>query len=418
MASYKKLIKELGSGILTGASDDDPAAIGTYAQAGSRYGYGLLWMSLFTIWPLYAIQEMSGRLGLVTGRGLVGLIRMHVSVRWGTLITVLLLVANTVTIGADLSIMAAAARLLVVGPNWLYVILFAVLITVSQVLFPYQRYVKILRWLTLSLLAYVAASFFFNHQWTLAIGQTILPSIPTGGDVWLMIVAVLGTTISPYISFWQSNEEVEQEIARGKTTIKEREGTSSHALKRLRTGVFGGMVFSNLIMFFVMMTTAGALYANGITSIETADQVANALQPVAGQYAALLFAVGILGTGFLAIPVLASSSSYALGELFQWRIGLSKKFKEARRFYLTIIGSVLLGVGASALDISPIQFLIVSAVMNGFLAPVILWHIIRLADRPAVVGERVSSRFIRMTGWLTFTVMTVASVIVIVQALL
>jgi Mn2+/Fe2+ NRAMP family transporter len=417
MASAKTLIKRIGSGIITGASDDDPAAIGTYAQVGARYGYGLLWLSLFTVLPLYAIQEMSGRLGLVTGRGLVGLIRLHVSVRAGTLVTILLLVANTITVGANLGIMAAAARLIVDGPAWAYMVGFAMVITTAQVVITYPQYVKILRWITLSLLSYVAASFFFNHSWSLALGHTILPSIPRTEDAWFMIVAVLGATISPYVSFWQTNEEVEEEVARGKTTLKARTGTSPYALKRLRTNVVSGMIFSNIIMFFVIMTTAGALFARGITSIETADQVVYALEPIAGQYAALLFAVGIVGTGSLAIPIITSSSSYALGELFQWRVGLSRKFHQARRFYFTIIGSVLLGVTVNTLDISPIQFLLVAGVVNGLLAPVVLWHVIRLADAPAVVGERVSSRFVRTTGWATFWVMTLAAVILILQSL-
>lgn len=414
----KKIFKRIGPGVITGASDDDPSGIATYSQAGAQFGYGLLWMALFTTPMMMAVQEMSARLGMVTGKGLAAVLKKHASIKVVFVLSSLLFMVNVINIGADLSAMAAAMQLLVPVSPWVYLIVLAAVIALLELFVSYRRYVNVLRWLTLSLLAYVVAAFFVRPDWWTVLRDTIVPTIPLTGQTLTIIVAVLGTTISPYLFFWQTSEEVEEEIATGRRTVKARRGATLTELKSMRRDVTTGMIFSNLIMFFIIITFAATLHQAGITNIQTAAQAAEALRPLTNNFAFLLFTLGIVGTGVLAIPVLAGSASYALAEVFGWREGLSKNYRHAHSFHLVIVSAIALGLLSNAVGVSPIAFLVFAAVLNGLLAPVFLWFIVRLADRPGVVGRRRSPAAVRVIGWATFVTMAVAAVALMVQYLI
>lgn len=417
MFSPRKIIQNIGPGVITGASDDDPSGIATYSQTGARFGYGLLWMSLFLIPLMYAVQEMSARLGMVTGRGLAGILRQHVSVKVVMALSFLLFIVNTVNIGADLGAMAEAARLVVPLPSWLLLILFTGAIVLLEIMVSYRKYVNVLRWLTLTLFSYVIASFFIHQPWATVALNTFVPHLKWNTETILIIVAVLGTTISPYCFFWQTSEEVEEEIAKGRRSIKKRRGATGKEIAAMHRDVATGMIFSNVIMFFIIITTAATLHRAGITDISTAAQAAEALRPLAGNFAFLLFTLGIIGTGLLAIPILAGSASYAMAEVFGWREGLSKDYKHAHAFYLVIAVAVIIGMIMNAFGVAPMQFLVFAAVLNGLLAPVMLWFIVRLADRRDVVGSMVSTSGIRLFGWLAFASMTIAGCLLIFKLL-
>ncbi len=399
--------------MITGASDDDPSGIATYSQTGARFGYQLLWLAVVTMPLMMAVQEMSARLGMVTGRGLAAILRKHTSVKVVFVLVSLLFLVNTINIGADLGAMAEATKLLLPGPTWLYLVLFAVTIVLLEVFVSYKRYVIILRWLTLALLSYVVAAFFTHQDWALVLKNTVVPTFSSGREMWTIIVAVLGTTISPYLFFWQTSEEVEEEIASGRSTLKKRLGATRKELSSMRRDVVSGMLLSNIAMFFIIVTTAGTLHGAGITDIQTAGQAAEALRPLAGNLAFLLFTVGIVGMGLLAIPILAGSAAYALAEVFGWKEGLSKDYRHAHSFYLVIVVSVVLGLLSNIAGIGPIQFLVFAAVLNGLLAPIMLWYIVRLADRKDVVGRHVSTPLIRTLGWLCFLLMATAAAVLI-----
>jgi NRAMP (natural resistance-associated macrophage protein)-like metal ion transporter len=378
-----KYFKRIGPGVITGASDDDPSGIVTYSQTGARYGYGLLWLALFTTPLMMAVQELSGRLGLVTRRGLAALIRRHYSRRAAMIIAASLLIANIVNIGADLSAMAAVMKLLIPGPVVVYIIGFAALIIILEVFVSYARYANILKWLTLSLLTYVVAAFVTKQDWLAVMVSTLVPTIPRDGTVWLLITGILGTTITPYCFFWEASEEVEEGNMLAKLkrkiipSIKDR-------LRILRLDTAAGMIYSNVVMFFIIVTTAGVLHTAGVTNITTAQQAAEALRPLAGNFAFALFALGIIGIGLLAVPILAGSAAYALAEVFNWPEGLGKKFREAKAFYITIVAAILVGAIITASGLSPVTFLLVAAVVNGLVAPAIIWFMLKLANRPDV----------------------------------
>ncbi|MBI4426619.1 MAG: divalent metal cation transporter [Candidatus Kerfeldbacteria bacterium] len=411
----KKTFKRIGPGVITGASDDDPSGIATYSQAGAQFGYGLLWMALFTTPMMMAVQEMSARLGLVSGQGLAAVFRKHTSVKVVFILSSLLFLVNTINIGADLSAMAAAVQLLVPASPWVYLVLFALGIAVLEVFVSYRRYVNVLRWLTLSLLAYVAAAFFVQQDWLAVLKQTIVPTLTFTPASLTMVVAVLGTTISPYLFFWQTSEEVEEEIATGRKTVRARRGATSIELKSMRRDVAAGMIFSNVIMFFIIVMSAATLHRAGITNIQTAVQAAEALRPLTANFAFILFTLGIVGTGLLAIPILAASASYAIAEVFGWREGLSENYRHAHSFYLVMVVAIALGLLTNALGVPPISFLVFAAVLNGLLAPIFLWYIIRLADRRDIVGRRRSPTVVRLVGWATFTVIALATVALVIQ---
>lgn len=412
----KKYWDNLGPGLTTGASDDDPSGIATYSQAGSAYGFQLLWLAGFTF-PLMAIvQEMCARIGLVTGRGLAGNIRVHFP-RWVLYIcTSLLVVANTFNIGADLGAMAKATQLIFPSAGFATLVFGIAIVCVGfQIYIPYGKYAKYLKYLALVLFSYVFVAFSVKMDWVRLLKGAVIPSLTFSKDQLFLIVGVLGTTISPYLFFWQTSQEVEEEILKNETTIKLRqEAVTSKEIKTMRVDIWSGMFVSNMAMFFIIAACAATLYAYGITNIKTAADAAAALRPIAGDYAYLLFAVGIIGTGLLAIPVLAGSASYAMAESFGWKTGLYRKLKEANSFYGLIIISTFVGVGLNFVGIDPIKALILAAVINGLVAPVILILIILLSSNKKVMGDRVNHPIITSLGVLTVILMTLAGIATIV----
>ncbi len=400
----------LGPGLTTGASDDDPSGIATYSQTGAQYGFQLLWMSIFTF-PLMAIvQEMCARIGIVTGRGLAGNIRTHFSKRVLYVSTLMLFAANAFNIGADLGAMAKGVQLLRPGLSFsVLVIGFALLCVVLQIYLPYARYAHFLKWLALVLLAYVASAIMAHLNWGTVLHHAYTPSIKWSKDQLLLICAILGTTISPYLFFWQTSQEVEDEILDGKTSIASRKTVANHhEIKSMRIDVWSGMLLSNLVMFFIIAACAGLLFTHGITNITSAAQAAEALRPFAGNATYWLFAIGIIGTGLLAIPVLAGSSSYAAAESFKWREGLYRKFNQAHAFYGIIILSVLVGLAINFLHIDPIKALIYSAVANGIVAPLVLALIVIISSNKHVMGEWVNKKSTTWLGWAVTSIMVVA----------
>lgn len=404
--------KNLGPGLTTGASDDDPSGIATYSQTGAAYGMQLAWLAAFTF-PLMAIvQEMCARIGIVTGRGLAANIRIHYP-KWVLyLCTALLFFANTLNIGADIGAMAKATQL--VFPNVAFstlILLFAIVSLGLQIYVSYEKYARILKYLALILLSYVLVALIVHLDYGELLRSAFIPSLHFTKSQIILICAILGTTISPYLFFWQTSQEVEENILNGKTTIKLREeSVSKKEIKLMRQDVWSGMFLSNVVMFFIIAACAATLYKSGITNIATAADAAKALRPIAGDQAYLLFALGIIGTGMLAIPVLAGSASYAMSESFGWTHGLYRKLKEANAFYGIIIISTLLGVLMNFLGIDTIKALILSAVVNGLVAPVILVLILLLSSNKKIMGEWVSHPVARVFGWAITILMTVAGI--------
>lgn len=410
----KKIFKHIGPGVITGASDDDPSGIATYSQTGARYGYQFLWLAPLTTPLMMAVQEMSARLGMVTGKGLAAILKEHVSVKVVLVLSCLLFLVNTINLGADLGAMAEATRLILPGPGWPYLVFFAALIVLLEIFVSYKMYVNVLRWLTLALFAYVIAAFFVSQDWLSVLKSTFVPMMTSNKETWMIVVAVLGTTISPYCFFWQTSEEVEDEIAKGRTTIKKRVGATAKEIKAMRKEVVAGMLYSNIVMFFIIITTAATLHRVGIVDIQTAGQAAEALRPLAGSSTFFLFTLGIIGTGLLAVPILAGSASYAIAEVFGWREGLSKQYRQAHSFYLVMAVAIILGLLLNTIGVAPFQFLVFAAVLNGLLAPVMLWFILRCADDPTIVAEHRSTPLIRIGGWAAFGVMAAAAITLIV----
>jgi len=390
----------LGPGLTTGAADDDPSGIATYSQAGAQYGFQLLWMAPFTFPVMSIVQEMCARIGIVTGRGLAANIRAHFSRRVLYVTTLLLFVANAINIGADLGAMAKALQLLNNGFNfYLLVIGFAVLSLLLQIYLPYARYARYLKWLALILLSYVASAILAHLDWGHVLGRAVSPSIEFNRDQIILICAILGTTISPYLFFWQTSQEVENQIEEGKTTLASRQGSNHHEIKDMRVDVWSGMFLSNLVMFFIIAASGAILFTEGITEIQSAAQAAEALRPFAGDTSYWLFALGIIGTGMLAIPVLAGSSSYAVSESLRWKEGLNKKLKQAHAFYGILILSVLIGLSINFLGIDPIKALIYAAVANGIVAPVVLALIVIISSKKSIMGEWTNRRSTTWLGW-------------------
>lgn len=409
--------RSLGPGLTTGAADDDPSGIATYSQAGAHYGFQLIWLSLFTF-PLMAIvQEMCARIGLVTGRGLAGNIRIHYPKWILYTCTILLFSANTLNLGADLGAMAKATQLLF--PDFQFgpvVIGFAIITLLIQIFTTYAKYAKFLKWLALVLLAYVFSALLIPIDWGKVLTSTLIPSIAFSKDQIILICAILGTTISPYLFFWQTSQEVEEEILSGKITIKLRqEETTDGEIKKMRIDVWSGMFLSNLIMFFIIAACAATLYVHGIYNIQTAADAAKALRPLAGDRAYLLFALGIIGTGLLAVPVLAGSASYALSESLKWKLGLYRKLREAYAFYGVIILSMTIGLLINFIGIDPIKALIYAAVANGMIAPIILILIIQISSNKKVMGNRVNNKLTILLGWLITLAMIAAGVATLIS---
>lgn len=401
----------LGPGLTTGAADDDPSGIATYSQAGARYGLQLIWLSLFTYPFMAVVQEMCARIGIVSGEGLAANIKREYSARMLYAVAMLLFLANVLNIAADLGAMAAATKLVLPRINLeLAVVLFAAVTLLLQIFTTYARYAKYLKYLALALLSYAVVAFSVGLNWSDVLSHTIVPSLTFSRDQIFLICAILGTTISPYLFFWQTSQEVEEEILKGETSIHARRAEASeHSIRRMRTDVWSGMLFSNLITFFIFAACAGTLYAHGVTNIVTADQAALALQPF-GELAYFLFAIGIVGTGLLAVPVLAGSSAYAISESFGWKHGLYLKLKQAYAFYGVIIVAMVIGIIANLMHLDPIKGLIYAAVANGIIAPFILFFIVRLSGDKKLMGKHTNHPFASFIGWATIILMTVSGV--------
>ncbi len=406
----------LGPGLTTGAADDDPSGIGTYSQTGAQYGYQLLWLALFTFPLMAIIQEMCARIGLVTGKGLAGNIKHHFP-RWTLyLCTILLLFANTFNIGADLGAMAKATQLLLPRSSYiLLVILFAILSLGFQIFVSYKRYSKFLKYLALVLIAYIFSALSIKLDWMQILSHSIVPSIKFSKDQFVLICAILGTTISPYLFFWQTSQEIEEEILQGKTTLASRKGMDKKSLTNMRVDVWSGMFLSNLVMFFIILACAATLFSHGITNIATASDAALALKPIAGNGAFLLFALGIIGTGMLAVPVLAGSASYAMSEAFEWDHGLFRTLKQASAFYGIIIFSMIVGFLINYIGIDPIKALIYSAVANGLVAPVILVLIVLMSSNKKIMGEWTNHIGIKIIGWGITIAMVVSGIFAVLS---
>jgi len=410
------VIRSLGPGLIAGAADDDPSGIATYSQAGAQYGYGLLWSVFFTTPLMIGIQIVSARIGRVTGHGLAANIREQFPRPALYLIVSLLLFANTVNIAADIGAMGNALALLVGGRSEIYDVFFALVSLTLQVFIPFPRYAAVLKWLTLALFAYVGTVLVVHIPLDKVIAGTLLPEISFRADYVATVVAVLGTTISPYLFFWQASQEVEElRAAEGHEPLKEAPEQARLHMRRIKIDTYIGMIFSNLIAFCIMLTTAATLHAAGVTDITSSEQAAQALRPLAGQFAFMLFAAGIIGTGLLAVPVLAGSAAYAVADSFRWPIGLGLTLAEARGFYFILTVATVIGVIIDFVGVDPVRALLWAAVVNGVIAVPIMAVMMLLAVKPAVMGKFVISRRLRLLGWFAVAVMAAAVIVMFVQ---
>lgn len=408
--------KKLGPGLTTGAADDDPSGIATYSQTGAQYGFQLVWLALFT-YPLMAVvQEMCARIGLQTGRGLAANIRTHFPKKILYISTVLLFAANVFNIGADLGAMAQATQLVIPSlPFGILVVFFTLFSAILQIFTSYKMYAKYLKWLALILFSYIATAFIIHLNWPQILYHTAIPSFSFSKASLILIAAILGTTISPYLFFWQTSQEVEEDILKGKTTIQERIGTTSKDIKDMRIDVWSGMFISNLVMFFIIVVCSATLFSHGIVNINTAADAAKALRPLAGNSAYFLFAIGIIGTGLLAVPVLAGSASYAISESLNWKMGLYRKLQEAYAFYGVIIIAMLMGLILNFIHLDPIKALIYSAVANCIVSPIVLILIVLISSSKKIMKENVNKPNTTVVGWIVVFIMIAASIGTIVS---
>ena len=415
MKKSGKYWESLGPGLITGAADDDPSGIATYSQVGAQYGFQFLWLSLFSFPLMSVVQEMCARIALVTGRGLAANIRQHYSRKALYFAIILLFLANTLNIGADLGAMAQAVNLIVPVNTAFVLVVIGLIILFLEIFLSYKTYAHYLKWVTLILFTYVVTIFLVKLPFEKIVFSTIIPTMPFTKDALFIVTAVLGTTISPYLFFWQTSQEVEEEILGGKVKVVDRKGTDHTQIAHMRTDTWSGMFFSNFVMFCIISVCAATLYVHGITNIGTASDAALALRPLAGEWAFFLFALGIIGTGFLAIPVLAGSTSYGFAESFGWKEGLYLKLKQAHSFYGIIIISIFFGLLLNFLHIDPIKALLYSAVLNGIVAPVILYFIVDLSSKGHIMGEFKNSNKYNIVGYITFVLMAIASVATIIS---
>jgi NRAMP (natural resistance-associated macrophage protein)-like metal ion transporter len=405
------VLLRLGPGLITGAADDDPSGIATYSQVGAQFGMGMLWTMLFSFPLMSAMQEICARLGRITGAGIAENLRKNYPkpVLYG--LVALLCAANIFNLGADVTAMGAAAQLVFGGSLNLYVLGFGTLSLILVVYVPYKKYVHYLKWLTLALFAYVATAFVVHVPWKIALRSTVVPSITWTADYWMALVAVLGTTISPYLFFWQTSEEAEDvRMDRNESALKRRPEQARAEFHRIGLDTWIGMGFSNLVAFFIILTTAATLHAAGAgKSIETSADAAKALQPLAGHFAFLLFALGIIGTGLLAIPVLAGSAAYAVAEAFRWRASLECRPRQAPRFYAVLAAATVIGIALNFLGMNPIRALYWSAVINGVVAVPLMAMLMIMSANAAIVKEFSLPTHLRVIGWTATLVMLLAS---------
>lgn len=411
MNKIKKIFKFLGPGFITGASDDDPSGIATYSQTGALFGFGQLWTAPFSFPLMTAVQEMCGRIGLVTGKGLAGVIKTHYSKKVLYFSVTLLVIANTINIGADLGAMAASAQLLFGFPFIFWLLFMVVTTLLLEVLVSYKTYSKYLKYLTLALFSYVATAFVVKVDWRTVFLSTVFPHLELSKTYLLNIVAILGTTISPYLFFWQASEEVEEEVAHHKLRAMGagQPKVTPKDVSRLRLDTIIGMFFSNLIMWFIIIATGATLFPRGISTIQSVSDAAMALRPFAGDFAFFLFALGIIGTGLLAVPILCGSAAYAVSESFGWKEGLYLKIKKAHGFYGVITIATLIGVLINFIGISPIAALYYTAIINGIIAPPLLLIILLISNNKKIMGERVNNGLVNILGVATVAVMSIAA---------
>jgi NRAMP (natural resistance-associated macrophage protein)-like metal ion transporter len=392
--------RSLGPGLITGASDDDPSGIGTYSQAGAQFEFGMGWTMLLTFPLMAATQEISARIGRTTGQGIAGNLRRHYTKGLLYPVAALLFVANTINIGADLSAMGDALKLLIGGPSTLYAIVFGAASVIAIVFMSYEHYVRVLKWLTLVLFAYVATLSATKIPWDDALRGIFIPTISWSSAFFTTLVAIFGTTISPYLFFWQASQEAEDErVDKHAKPLLRTPWHAGEEFSRIRADTLTGMAFSNVIALSIIFTTAAALHANGLTSIETSAQAAEALRPIAGDFAFILFAIGIIGTGLLAVPVLAGSAAYAVGETLHWRVGLARNPREAASFYGVLAAATLLGAGITLTPLNPIQALYWSAVINGVVAVPVMIVMMFIASSPKAMGKLTVGGWLRWLGW-------------------
>jgi NRAMP (natural resistance-associated macrophage protein)-like metal ion transporter len=406
----RKFFAELGPGLITGAADDDPSGISTYSVTGASFGYAPLWTALFSFPLMTAVQLMCARLGMISGRGLARCVRHYYSrwILWGA--CALLIIANVVNIGADLGGMAEATQLMTGTSALIWTPIYAVLIISLLFWTSYTHVARIFKWLTLVLFAYVIAAFLSKPDWGAVLRSTFVPKIEWSREYLATFVGILGTTISPYLFFWQAAEEVEEERAKGRRSVGQRKGATDEELRKSRTDVITGMFFSNFIMYFIILTTASTLHTHGQTDIETAQQAAEALRPLAGGGAYLLFTLGLIGTGMLGVPVLAGSAAYAVSEAAAWRGTLEARPRWAPKFYTVLGISVLLGLALNFARFNAVKMLFWSAVLNGVLAPPLIVLVVLLTSNKKVMGQRVNSPLLKWLGWATAIIMALASV--------
>ncbi len=410
-------LKTLGPGLITGASDDDPSGIGTYSAVGSTYGLTLSWLAIYLLPMMIAVQETVARIGIVTQSGLAHVVGRRYGTRLLYPLVGLLLIANTVNIGADLGAMVASLQLLIPMNFIAGVIGLTIAVTALEVLVPYHRYSRILKWLTLSLLAYIVTGFVIRPDWGAVLHSLAIPHIQLNAGFLTAMVAVMGTTITPYLFFWQASEEVEQERDEGELGDL-RATVLTHEIRAMRKDTYAGMALANVVFLFIIVTTAFVLHENGITNVDSAQKAAAALKPLAGNFASLFFTAGILGVGLLAVPVLAGASAYAVAELFKWHEGLSRRFSAARGFYWVIIASMLAGMLLNLIGINPIKALYYAAIVNGTIAPILMFFIFQIGRDDKIMGRFTSPRWVNIWGWVVIVLMGASAVALLVLAAL
>ncbi|MFA6407177.1 MAG: Nramp family divalent metal transporter [Candidatus Paceibacterota bacterium] len=414
---WYKLGKAFGPGLITGASDDDPSAVTTYSQAGASFGYTQLWTAFYSLPLLIAVQEMSARIGLASGRGIAYLINQRYSkpIVYGAVL--ILCITNIVTIGADLGAMASAAQLIVPAPFWLLILGMTLLIVILEVAVSYKQYVRFLKYLTLFFIAYIVTAFLVNADWGLVMINTFIPKISFNETYWLSIIAILGATISPYAMFWQADEEVEEGVAHyaQRSMTEGVPNLTEHHVKHMRIDTVIGMLFANLIMFFVILTTGATIGQNGGGLIENASQAASVLVSFGGSFTPILFALGIIGIGLLAIPILAGSAAYAVAEVFGWKEGLYLNYNRAKGFYGVIIVATIIGLCINFSSIQPFRMLYYASALNGVLAVPLLIMMVHIANDKKIMGTHINSSLSNVVVWLTIAIMCISSVLLVVS---
>jgi NRAMP (natural resistance-associated macrophage protein)-like metal ion transporter len=416
-AKKLRMLRLLGPGLITGASDDDPSGIGTYSQAGAQFGFAISWIMLLSYPLMVAIQQISARIGRITGKGIAGNLRGHYPNWLLQGIVALLFLANTINIGADLGAMADALGMLIGGPVLIYVIVFGSLCAILQIMLTYRRYVSVLRWLTIALFAYFGTVMSVQIPWAEAARGLLVPTFFPDAAFWTTVVAVLGTTISPYLFFWQAAQEAEEvRVEPERKPLVRAPHQGPDAIVRIRLDTYIGMAFSNLVALAIIVATAATLHRAGVTNVQTSTQAAEALRPVAGPFAFTLFALGIVGTGLLAVPVLAGSAAYAIGEARRWPVGLSRKPAKAKAFYATLAIATMLGLALNFSPINPIEALYWSAVINGVVAVPIMILMMHMTGDPKIMGSFRIHDSLRVVGWMTTAVMAAAAAIMCVSS--